>query len=78
MDRRGIAFGGQPVGEKGNRSMGDDITIDPGNLIKTISEPLMATVDQAAETATSDFATEQRQNSSLRQYLNLAQAVSRE
>ena len=74
----GTEFGGQQVGEKGNRSIGGDIMTDQDNLFKPISELVMDTLDKALETATSYFATEQRQDCSLRQYWNLAQAGSKE
>ena len=74
----GIELGAGKISEKGSRSVGGDITTDHDNLIKTIFEPVMDTVDQAVETSTSDFATEQRQDSSLRHYWNLAQAGSKE
>ena len=74
----GIELGARQVSEKGSRSIGGDITTDHDNLIKTISEPVMDTIDQAVETGMSDFVTEQRQDSSLLHYWNLAQAGSKE
>ena len=58
-------LGARQVSEKGSRSIGGDITTNHDNLIKTISEPVMDIVDQAVETGTSDFATVQRQDSSI-------------